>query len=210
MKSLLAALAACSFVGTVAQAQIVNGGFELPGTGFRSVGNGQTFGGWTCSGPNDIEFVRAEPNAGLPGLQFSAYEGQYWIDLDGVGAPSGIFQNIVGLIPGASYRVDFAFAANLWGPNFNFVMDVLWNGQSVGQFARVAGGSNGAQMNWSLEHVDVQANITAGPNRLEFRALTGINARGPAIDAVSMTLVPTPGAGAVLGLAVISCSRRRR
>ena len=42
------------------------------------------------------------------------------------------------------------------------------------------------------------ANLTAGPNQLMFRAVTGGGARGPALDAVSMTLVPTPGAAALL------------
>ena len=91
---------------SVASAQVVNGGFESPGTGFQTVSAGATFGSWTNAGPSDIEFVRAEMNGALPNLQFSAYEGEYWIDLVGVGSPSAIYQNITGLVPGGQYRID--------------------------------------------------------------------------------------------------------
>lgn len=207
------ALASFSIVGalaSVASAQIFNGGFEQPNTGFQTVANGQTFGGWTCSGPGNIEFVQAVPNAGLPNLQFSAFEGQYWIDLVGTQQPSGIFQNITGLIPGGLYRIDWAQAGNVWGGNFNFTMNVLWNGVVVATRSQVHGGNNGQFMNWQTHSVEVTANLTGGPNRLEFRATTGSTARGPALDAVSLTPVPTPGAAAVLGLGGMLATRRRR
>jgi MYXO-CTERM domain-containing protein len=199
---------ACVMVAAgAAQGSIVNGGFEQPGQGFRSVGNGQTYGSWTCIGPSDIEFVHATPTPSLPGLEFSAYEGSYWIDLCGVGSPSAIRQTVSGLSPGQAYRVEFAFAANLWGPNFNFQMRVEWNGVGVGTFSRVAGGSDGRFMNWELKFVDV---VATGSDQLVFRALTATSARGPAIDAVTIAPVPAPGAGAVLGLAVLAAGRRRR
>ncbi len=42
-----------------ASAVVVNGGFELPGAGFRTVHAGQTYDGWTAGGPSDTEFVHA-------------------------------------------------------------------------------------------------------------------------------------------------------
>lgn len=203
----LAATLAAAALGSAAAADILNPSFEEPGLGFRSVAAGQTYGSWTCAGPNDIEFVHAVPNPGLPGLQFSAYDGQYWIDLCGVGAPSAIYQDIDTLAPGATYRVDFAFAANLWGPNFNFIMDVVWNGATVGTFSRIAGGGDGSQMNWERNFVDV---LATGNDRLMFRAVTGTSARGPAIDDLHIAPVPAPGAAAAfLALAPLALRRRR-
>ncbi|MBU6413964.1 MAG: hypothetical protein KGS45_10865 [Planctomycetes bacterium] len=74
MKSV--ALVALLGLASITNAQLINGNFEAPGSGFRSVGNGQTWGNWTCSGPNDIGFVHATQNANLFNLQFSAYEGE--------------------------------------------------------------------------------------------------------------------------------------
>lgn len=191
-----------------ASAAIVNGGFEQPDQGFRTVLPGQTYGNWTCAGPSDIEFVKAEPNPALPNLQFSAYEGSFWIDLCGVGAASAIYQDIPSLAAGDVYRISFAQAGNVWGPNFNFVMNVVWNNDVVATFSSVHGGFDGTQMNWSLRDVDVTAQ--AGTNRLMFQAVTATSARGAAIDAVTMTLVPAPGSMCIAGAGLMLLSRRRR
>lgn len=195
---------------SVASAQLLNGGFESPNIGFHSVGAGGTSGNWTNAGPGDIEYVQAVVHPPLPNLQFSAYEGQYWIDLVGVGAPSAIYQNITGLVPGGQYQIDWAQSGNVWGANFNFTMEVVWNGLVVASNTQMHGGSDGSQMNWQLHSVVVTANLTAGPNQLMFRATSGGGARGPALDAVSMSLVPTPGAAALLGLGGLMAGRRRR
>jgi len=196
-------------VAAASQAQVINGGFEQPGLGFRSVGSGQTYGNWTNAGPGDIEFVHAVPSASLPGLEFSAYEGRYWIDLVGVGAPSAIYQDLSGLTPGGAYRVSFAMAGNVWGPNMSFTMQVVWNGLVVGTFTQVHGGSNGANMNWQDRSVDVVAG-TAATNRLMFRATSGGSARGPALDAVGIALIPTPGTAGLLLMGGGLLTRRRR
>lgn len=206
MKSV--ALVALLGLASITNAQLINGNFEAPGSGFRSVGNGQTWGGWTCSGPNDIEFVRAEQNNNLFNLQFSAYEGEYWIDLCGVGAASGLYQNIQNLDAGSVYNISFAQAGNVWGQNFNFSMNVLWNNQVVGTFSSIHGGSNGANMGWQIRDVNVTA--IAGVNRLEFRALTATSARGAAIDDVRMTLIPAPGVAGLAAMGGLVSLRRKR
>lgn len=207
------ALASLSIVGalaSVASAQVTNGGFEEPNTGFRTVSSGQTFGGWTNLGPGNIEFVQAVPNGNLPGLQFSAYEGQYWIDLVGTQQPSAISQSLTTLEPGSFYRINWAQAGNVWGGNFAFTMQVLWNGIVVAENTQTHGGSNGQFMNWVERSVIVQANLENDLNVLTFRAITGTTARGPALDAVTITLVPAPGAAAMLGLGTLLVARRRR
>lgn len=206
----LALVFGACLVPATAHAQVINGGFEQPNTGFQTVNSGQTFGNWTNLGPGNIEFVKAEFNPGLFNLASSAFEGQYWIDLVGTGLPSAISQSITGLIPGQPYRIDWAQAGNVWGGNFNFTMQVLWNGQVVAENTQTHGGSNGAFMNWQQRSVNVTASLTAGPNQLTFRATTGTAARGAALDAVSLTLIPTPSAAALLGLGALAASRRRR
>lgn len=205
--ALVLACAALAAPGVASAAIVTNGSFEQPALGFHTVLPGQTYGSWTCDGPDDIEFVRAEVNGSLPGLEFSAYDGEYWIDLGGVGRASGIHQDLVGLTPGGLYRVDFAFACNVWGPDFNFIMDVDWNGVTVGTFSRIGGGFNGAFMNWENKFVDV---LATGSDRLAFRGVTAISARGPAIDAVSMSPIPAPGAAAFLAGGLALVARRRR
>jgi hypothetical protein len=193
-----------------APANVVNGGFEQPNLGFRSVLSGQTFGNWTNAGPGNIEFVHAVPNGSLPNLEFSAFEGQYWIDLVGTGLPSAIFQDLSGLVPGEQYRIDWAQAGNVWGSNFNFTMRVLWNGATVAEFTQNHGGNNGLFMNWVERSTIVTASTTSSTNRLTFQAISGISARGPALDAVRVTLVPAPASLAVLAFAGVVSARRRR
>ncbi|MBL0869399.1 MAG: DUF642 domain-containing protein [Phycisphaerales bacterium] len=207
------ALVSLSIVGafaSVASAQITNGGFEQPNTGFQSVASGQTFGGWTNLGPGNIEFVQAVANPNLPNLQFSAFEGQYWIDLVGTQQPSAISQTLTNLESGSFYRISWAQAGNVWGGNFAFTMQVLWNGTVVAENTQIHGGNNGQFMNWVERSVIVQANLENDLNVLTFRAITGGSARGPALDAVSITLVPAPGAAAMLGLGTLLVARRRR
>ena len=202
------AFVAISVFAGMSSASVTNGGFEDPGMGFRTVIAGETYGGWTNSGPADIEFVHAVANAGFPGLEVSAYEGEYWIDLVGVGAPSGIFQDVQDLEAGSLYQIDWAQAGNVWGSVANFTMSVTWNGEVVATNTQAHGGSNGANMNWQTYSVNVTA--IDGPNRLGFVAITGGNSRGPALDAVSLTLVPAPGSVALLGAGAYFTSRRRR
>lgn len=206
MRSL--ALAAVLCTAPVAFGQLVNGSFEEPDAGFHSVGPGQTYGGWTCEGPSDIEFVNVDTNPNLPNLELSDYHGEYWVDLCGVGQPSGIYQDLADLAAGQQFQIDFGMSANVWGPNFNFSMAVLWNGQVVDTFSLVRGGNDGAFMNWEDKSVTVTAQ--AGTNRLTFRALTATSARGAAIDGIEMFPVPAPSALALLGMGGLVATRRKR
>jgi hypothetical protein len=209
MRQILGLVVASACAG-VASANVINGGFELPDLGFRTVASGQTYGDWTNLGPGDIEFVQAVPHPILNNLQFSAHEGEYWIDLVGVGRPSAIAQDLTGLVPGAQYRINWAQAGNVWGSDFAFTMQVVWNGVVVAENTQVHGGSDGRQMNWQERYVDVTANLTAGPNQLIFRATTGGSNRGAALDSVSIEAIPAPGAAALLGLAGLAVARRDR
>ncbi len=207
MQKLCLAFAAVAACGGLAVGQVVNGGFEDPGTGFRSVAPGQSWGGWTCAGPNDIEFVHATPTGHLPGLEFSAYEGAYWIDLVGVGAPSAIYQDVP-TAAGQAYEVSFALAGNVWSGAQIMNMDVVWNGAVAGSFSHNTAGRSGSDMGWTVYSVTVIG--TGGSDRLMFRGMSGSAAAGPALDAVTMAPVPTPGVMAVAGIAAAGLLRRRR
>jgi len=187
-------------------AVILNGSFEQPGTGFRTVGPGSTFGDWTCSGPSDIEFVETVVAPALPGLEASGYDGRYWIDLTGVGAPSGIYQDITTDI-GQPYRVDFAMAGNVWSDAQVMIMDVLWNGTVVGTFQHDTTGHTGFDMGWTQYSVVVTG---SGLDRLQFKGLTGAVSAGVALDAVSITEVPAPASLVIGACGVLVGARRRR
>jgi len=187
-------------------ADVFNGGFELPGTGFQSVGAGATFGGWTCAGPSGIEFVHATPSAQLPGLEASAYEGQYWIDLTGVGAPSGIYQDLV-TTAGVQYEVSFAMAGNVWSGAQIMNMNVLWNGGVAGSFSHNTAGRTAFDMGWTVHTVTV---VGTGSDRLQFQGLSGSQAAGVALDAVAMRVVPAPVSAGVLAVGGMLLARRRR
>jgi len=189
-----------------ANASVVNGGFEAPGTGFRSVGPGQTWGNWTCAGPNDIEFVHATQNPNLPGLEFSAYEGSYWIDLTGVGAPSAIYQDVA-TTAGQMYDISFALSGNPYSGPQIMNLSVLWNGAVVGTFSHNTTGHSGQDMGWTLRSVIVTG---TGNDRLTFRGTSGVAAAGAAIDAVSMVPVPAPAGVAFIVPAALLAARRRR
>ena len=207
MQNLYVTFAAVAACGGVAAGQLVNGGFEEPGTGFRSVAAGQSFGGWTCAGPSNIEFVHAIPDGRLPGLQASAYEGSYWIDLVGTGAPSAIYQDVP-TTAGQAYEVSFALAGNVWSGAQVMNMSVLWNGAQAGAFSHNTSGRSGFNMGWTVYTVTVVG--TGGSDRLMFRGTSGAAAAGPALDAVTMVPVPAPGVLALAGVGAAGLLLRRR
>jgi len=201
-----ASIAAGIFFALPAFGQVVNGGFEAPGTGFRNVLSGQTWGNWTNAGPSNIEFVNAIVTPSLPGLEASAYEGQYWIDLVGTGAPSSIYQDLV-TIPGSQYEVSFAFAGNVWGGSQIMNMSTLWNGSVQGSYQHNTAGHTGFDMGWTVHSFVVTG---TGLDRLMFRATSGSNAAGPALDDVRIQLIPSPASISLLAAAALFTVRRRR
>lgn len=200
----VAIIGACALVAG-ASADVVNGGFELPDAGFRTVNSGQTYGGWTAGGPSDIEFVHATVDPRLPGLESSAYEGEYWIDLTGVGAPSSIYQDVA-TVAGQQYEISFAMAGNPWSGPQIMGMNVVWNSGIAGQFTHDTTGRSGADMGWTVYTVIVTG---TGNDRLMFRGTSGSQAAGAALDGVIMRPIPAPGvlAGLMGGLVM---ARRKR
>ena len=198
--------AAPALLALPASAQLLNGGFEDPGLGFKSVASGATYGNWTNGGPSGIEFVHAIPSGSLPGLEFSAYEGSYWIDLVGTASPSSIYQDVV-TVPGTQYEISFAYAGNPYSGAQIMNMDALWNGAIQGSYSHNTAGHSGPDMGWTVYSFVVTG---TGSDRLMFRGTSGSAAAGPALDAVTMTIVPAPGTLALASLLGLAGARRRR
>lgn len=202
MKSVLSAIAV--FAATpVFGAVITNGSFELPDTGFQTVLAGQTFGSWTCTGPSDIEFVDTSAS---PLFAPSLYDGDYWVDLTGVGAPSGIRQTIA-TTPGQGYRIDFAMSGNPFSGGQVMILNVLWNGGLVGTFSHDTTGRNQFNMGWTVYTVDV---LGTGSDILTFQGVSGSAAAGVALDDVGISEIPSPAAALALLTGATMFTRRRR
>lgn len=201
MKRVLSAVAVFAAVPALG-AVITNGSFELPDTGFQTVLAGQTFGSWTCTGPSDIEFVDTTAS---PLFAPSFYDGDYWVDLTGVGAPSGIQQTIA-TTPGQAYRVDFAMSGNPFSGGQVMVLNVLWNGSLVGTFSHDTTGRNQFNMGWTVYTVDV---LGTGSDVLTFQGITGGAAAGVALDDVGISEIPSPASALTLIAGAAIFTRRR-
>lgn len=109
--------------------------------------------------------------------------------------------------PGVHYEVSFALAGNPWGGEQAMLMNVLWNGGLVDSFSHDTTGHTGFDMGWTVYSVVVTG---TGLDRLTFAGASGGGAAGPALDAVSMRVVPGPSSLAVVIGAGAFISRRRR
>lgn len=161
---------------------LVNGDFELPGTGFITVPANGTQSGWTVGSTGNIEFVDVNANLPLNNLAYAAYSGRYVIDLVGVQNPSSIRQSVQ-TEAGRRYELRFAATGNVWGPEFAFSGEARFNDAVAGTWSLTRGGSDGTQMNWQIQRFVVIG--TGGVDTIELRATSGVSARGPVIDSVS-------------------------
>lgn len=202
-------------------ATLSNGSFEFTGANgpfITSVAGGATSFGWTSTvAGRNIEFVDSRGGYGPAGDQFG------FIDLNGVQNAGGIGQNVLGLVSGQQYRVDFLMSGNA-GPSGNTAADgrkqlsVLFDGAGLGTYTYTHFvGETWANRQW-LAYSATFTYAGAG-SLLEFRSLsTTYNEAGPLLDNVSITelgttVVPLPASSALLlgGLALFGrlASRRR-
>lgn len=161
---------------------LVNGDFELPGTGFISVPANGTLNGWTVGSSGDIEFVDINASLPLNNLAYAAYSGRYIVDLVGVQSPSSIRQSVQ-TEAGRRYELRFAATGNIWGPDFTFSGEARFNNAVAGSWSLTRGGFDGTQMNWQIQRFVVVG--TGGLDTVELRATSGGSNRGPVIDSVT-------------------------
>ncbi len=189
---LISALGATS----VAQANVVNGGFEsFGGSGNSNIGQGLT--GWTISG-GGIDIVNTS--------YWQSGEGVTSISL-GWTAPATISQTVA-TTAGQAYDLSFLMAAEIFGGSALRTMDVLWNGNVVSTPSFAYTGQGPTNMGWTLKSVGV---VGTGSDLLEFRSTTTTQSNyGPALDGVRLTAVPEPASLTALALGAIAFLRKRR
>lgn len=166
-----------------AQNIAVNGSFEnFGGFGYPSnIGAGLT--GWNIGQGGGIDIVFS---TGVRPLYWQAASGNVSISLSFFG-PESVSQTLA-TTPGVHYEVSFAMAAEIYGGPALRTMDVLWNGAVVGSPTFNFTGQEPDAMGWTRFQYDV---IGHGSDVLTFQGTT-ISNYGPALDDVSVTLVPEP------------------
>jgi choice-of-anchor C domain-containing protein len=170
-----------------------------------------TLPGWTVSA-NDLEVITS--------AIWPAADGDRSLDLNGL-SNAALYQDVAALTPGAQYRLSFALSGNPFTGNDPVgTGDVIKNlrvtaGSTVGDFAfdvtpyHVPEDSPVADMGWRAESMVFTA--TDALQRIEFASLDpGNSFRGPALDNVSLVMVPEPTAISTLVLACLAGLYRRR
>ncbi len=192
------AAAVCSIASA---SLIVNGSFEEspldPGGSFIALGGGNTsITGWTTL-LGGVDYI---------GGYWTAAEGSRSLDLNNTSA-GGIEQSFATII-GASYSVTFAMSGNMIvGPNEKILMVSAGNDFALFSFDVVANGSTLQDPNWAYYEWTFTAIDTT--TTLSFVSQVG-SAGGPALDDVSVVLVPAPGTLALLAAGLFTGRRRRR
>lgn len=186
---------------------VTNGGFETPLVNTQEQWNifDSVAGGWTVewrdAGTNVFGNQNRPDSAHLElhrGVLGAADEGEQYAELDsdwggpsdnGTGEPASIkiYQDIV-TVPGASYKIRFA-----WAPRPNTVagennLEVKWGGAVVDTLGPTADPNAGIE--WTDVEIDVVA--TDALTRLEFTDLGTSNSLGTFLDDVEVTQQSCP------------------
>jgi choice-of-anchor C domain-containing protein len=185
---------------------IVNGSFEQgtdPGV-WAQLPNGSTdIVGWVV-GPDAIDYK---------GTYWVASDGGRSLDLDNSPGFGGIMQTFA-TTPGETYEVTFDFAGNPYpdlDPPIKY-MGVSAAGQSAGFFFDVTGHDT-TNMGWETH--TWQFTATGSSTTLAFYSLDSFGTEhsgifGPALDNVSVLIIPEPATLSLLGLGSLVLLRKRR
>jgi choice-of-anchor C domain-containing protein len=169
---------------------IQDGDFESPVTSapYQQINSGQSIGPWTVtSGSVD-----------LIGSYWQAYSGVQSIDLNGC-APGTIDQS-VGVTPGQSSTLTFAYAGNpAEDPGIeNFHVEI--NGTNVGAFQFDSSTASVSDMSWKMASIPIPASTSSTLDLSFVSDTTASRCGGPALDDISLggsstTAVPFQSTG---------------
>jgi hypothetical protein len=142
---------------------LLNGSFEDPVAG-TPVGNPHVCGyavpGWLVTREN-VDLITLSA--------FGAADGDTILDVGGHG-PGGIAQTIIGLTPGDTYQLSYAYARHrYWNPPAILTADVLINGVVVKNLSRSINNSAQVAPNFTYDTIDVVA-PSNGKVTIEFRS----------------------------------------
>jgi choice-of-anchor C domain-containing protein len=194
MKTRLACITAVLLATAgIAPAQIVvNGSFETgiqPGM-YTPIGaiDSTSITGWTVAN-GDVDYI---------GGHWTAAEGNRSLDLNGVAAGT-VSQTVGGFTPGQAYVLNFWMASN---PDDAPLISSL--AASVGSTSQAYAfdrtGCDRSNMGWAQNHLYFTA--TAAALTVSFTSLQD-GWGGPALDNVSVAVVPEPGAAGVFALCAL-------
>jgi len=183
------------------QSILINGSFEnYGGSGNSNIGAGLT--GWTIGNAGGIDIVFS---TGVVPYYWKAADGDVSLSLAYFG-PDSVTQTVA-TQPGKTYRLTFSMAAEIYGGPPTRTMDVLWNNSVVSSPSFQYTGQGPENMGWTQFSLNV---VGTGTDSLSFLATSAGN-YGPALDNVSLVLVPEPATASlvVLGLIGFGLSRQR-
>ena len=154
---------------------LVNGSFEQPGGNLSVYApNSTTTPGWTVS-KGDIEIL---------GSYWPASDGFMSVDMNGNSA-GALFQDVISLIPGATYRIQFDLSGNPDKQSAPVKRLLVSAADQSGEFDFDVTSTSSANMGWVGRQIDfIAASATA---RIQFESLSPGN-QGPALDNVSLVL----------------------
>jgi hypothetical protein len=207
---LACAAAALSGLASSTHASVNNGSFETPpvGTGSFSnhLGGSTAITGWTVLGSVVTLINESYVESSIT---FNAQDGTQWLDLSGPGsnlASNGVTQDVATMI-GQPYRISFYVGSATNNVNiFASTVDLSIAGGPRVSFTNPTAPRN--SMDWQLFSVDFVA--TSDLTNISFFHGSGLGNNLSGLDNVTLELVPTPGAAALLGLGGLVASRRRR
>lgn len=181
---------------------LVNGSFETyGGSGNSNIGQGLQ--GWMIGNAGGIDIVFS---TGVIPYYWKAADGDVSLSLAYFG-PDSVTQTIT-TQPGKTYQLTFSMAAEIYGGPAIRTMDVLWNNTVVSSPSFQYTGQGPDNMGWAQFSLNV---VGTGTDALSFLATSEGN-YGPALDNVSLVLVPEPTTATLVGLGLIgfALSKRRR
>lgn len=180
---------------------VVNGSFEATAVAPGGWVNVASIEGWTWLAGPGTGFELRNNAVG------TAFDGSNFIELDTNGNTT-IGQSFANLVAGGSYQLSFAYSPRINESTGTNGIQVLWNGQQLGNTLSAQGGN---VQGWVVHSFDVSA--LAGTNWLSFRAVGKSDSLGGSLDAVRLvSQVPEPTSYALMlgGLFAIAALKRRR
>lgn len=182
---------------------VVNAGFEDPPVGYgvyTTYSFGETIGsGWEVD-MGDVHLVDEYWWAANSGIQS--------LDMDG-GVRGGIHQDLA-TSAGSAYNFSFWMSGNLYNGIGPKTMDVYWDGGFVGSYSFTDSTTDIAHPRWDF-HGLYGLVASSSMTRIRFVSTNEFyEGWGPAVDDVSVELVPEPSSLMILTMSGIALLRKRR